>query len=239
MFDVIPIDFSKWSGQAGTGGGRGTFGLAFTMGAIAALLAGACVAPVVIQVVLFSSTLYAGGTSMALALPFFLGVGMALPWPLAGAGIAALPKPGPWMVRVKQVMGVVILATAVYYGYVAYGIFDNRNVDASAVSGSVKAKLSEGWTDSLTEGLATAEREGKPVLLDFWATWCKNCLTMDTTTFANADVKTALDGYVKIKIQAEDMDAEPAKSLLARFNAIGLPTYVVLGPSTSATTAGR
>jgi len=229
MFDVIPIDFSKWSGQAGTGGGRGTFGLAFTMGAIAALLAGACVAPVVIQVVLFSSTLYAGGTTLALALPFFLGVGMALPWPLAGAGIAALPKPGPWMVRVKQVMGVVILATAVYYGYIAYGIFDNRNVDASAVSGSVKAKLAEGWTDSLADGLATAERDGKPVLLDFWATWCKNCLTMDTTTFANADVKTALDGYVKIKIQAEDMDAEPAKSLLGRFNAIGLPTYVVLG----------
>ncbi|MEO7132738.1 MAG: cytochrome c biogenesis protein CcdA, partial [Vicinamibacterales bacterium] len=73
MFDVIPIDFSKWSGQVGTGGGRGTFGLAFTMGAIAALLAGACVAPVVIQVVLFSSSLYAGGTTLALSLPFFLG----------------------------------------------------------------------------------------------------------------------------------------------------------------------
>jgi len=231
MFDVIPIDFSKWSARAGTGGGRGTFGLAFAMGAIAALLAGACVAPVVIQVVLFSSSLYAGGTSMALALPFFLGIGMALPWPLAGAGIASLPKPGAWMLRVKQAMGVMILATAVYYGYVAYGIFDNRNVDASAVTGSVKAKLAEGWTDSLAGGLAAAERDGKPVLIDFWATWCKNCLTMDTTTFANPDVKTALDGYVKIKIQiqAEDMDAEPAKSLLARYNAIGLPTYVMLG----------
>ncbi len=234
MFDVIPIDFSKWSGQAGTGGGRGTFGLAFTMGAIAALLAGACVAPVVIQVVLFSSSLYAGGTSMALALPFFLGLGMALPWPLAGAGIAALPKPGPWMVRVKQVMGVVILGTAVYYGYLAYGIFDNRNVDASAVSGSVKEKLAEGWTDSLAEGLAVSARDGKPVLIDFWATWCKNCLTMDKTTFANTDVKAALDGYVKIKVQAEDMDAEPAASLLARFKAVGLPTYVILGPPAAA-----
>ena len=37
--------------------------LAFTMGAVAALLAGACVAPVVIQVVLFASNLYATGTS--------------------------------------------------------------------------------------------------------------------------------------------------------------------------------
>ncbi len=231
MFDVIPIDFSKWSGQAGTSGGRGTFGLAFTMGAIAALLAGACVAPVVIQVVLFSSSMYAGGSTLALSLPFFLGVGMALPWPLAGAGISALPKPGAWMVRVKQVMGVVILGTAVYYGYLAYGIFDNRNVDAGAVSGSVQEKLAAGWTDSMADGLAQAEREQKPVLLDFWATWCKNCLTMDKTTFDNAEVKAALEGYVKIKVQAEDPDAEPAKSLMSRFNAVGLPTYVVLGPS--------
>ena len=51
-------------------------------------------------------------TPVALALPFLLGVGMAMPWPIAGAGIAALPKPGAWMVRVKQVFGVIILATA-------------------------------------------------------------------------------------------------------------------------------
>ena len=228
MFDVIPIDFSKWSGQTGTGGARGTFGLAFTMGAIAALLAGACVAPVVIQVVLFSSSMYAGGSSLALALPFFLGVGMALPWPLAGAGIAALPKPGAWMVRVKQVMGVVILGTAVYYGYLSYALFDNRNVEASAVSGSVQEKLAAGWTASLAEGLARAERTQQPVLLDFWATWCKNCLTMDKTTFENAEVKAALDRYVKIKVQAEDPDAEPVKSMMARFDAVGLPTYVIL-----------
>ena len=46
-----------------------------------------------------------------------LGIGMAIPWPIAGAGIAALPKPGMWMVRVKQAFGVFILATAAYYGY--------------------------------------------------------------------------------------------------------------------------
>ena len=47
------------------------------MGAVAALLAGACVAPVIIQVVLFASNLYSTGTTVALALPFFLGIGMA------------------------------------------------------------------------------------------------------------------------------------------------------------------
>ena len=146
------------------------------MGAVAALLAGACVAPVVIQVVLFSSNLYATGTTIALALPFFLGIGMAIPWPIAGAGLAALPKPGAWMVRVKQVFGVFILATAAYYGYQAYALFANRWVDPTAVASSVEEKLKEGWHSSLAAGLAAAEREQKPVLIDMWATWCKNCL---------------------------------------------------------------
>ncbi len=237
MFDVILIDFSTLARGPDTQGKRGSLPLAFTMGAVAALLAGACVAPVVIQVILFSSSLYAGGTTIALALPFVLGLGMALPWPLAGAGMAWLPKPGAWMVRVKQVMGLLILATAVYYGYLAWTLFENRRVDPGAVSRSVQDKLQEGWTSSLAAGLAQAEREQKPVLIDFWATWCKNCLTMDATTFEDADVKAALDRFVKVKVQAEDPDAEPAKSLLSRFKAVGLPTYVILRPGATAAPA--
>jgi thioredoxin:protein disulfide reductase len=232
MFDVLLIDFSKYSNNIGTGGGRGTFALAFTMGAVAALLAGACVAPVVIQVVLFSSNLYATGTKLALALPFCLGLGMAIPWPVAGAGLAALPKPGMWMVRVKQAFGVFILATAAYYGYEAYSIFSNRWVDPSSVTASVQEQLKAGWHASLAEGLETAQRENKPVLIDMWATWCKNCLTMDKTTLASGDVQRALDSYVKIKYQAEDPDAEPARSVLQRLSSPGLPAYAILKPKT-------
>jgi thioredoxin:protein disulfide reductase len=234
MFDVITIDFSRYSAGVGTGAARGSLVLAFSMGAVAALLAGACVAPVVIQVVLFSSNLYAQGTAIALALPFLLGVGMAVPWPIAGAGMAALPKPGRWMVRVKQVFGVIILVTAAYYAYQAYALFANRWVDPTAVASSVEAKLKEGWHASLAEGLAAAEREQKPVLIDMWATWCKNCLTMDSTTFKDPAVMNALDGYVKIKFQAEEPDEHPARALMQRFDAVGLPTYIILRPGSAA-----
>jgi thiol:disulfide interchange protein DsbD len=232
MFDVLFIDFSSYSNRFQSGANRGSVALAFTMGAVAALLAGACVAPVVIQVVLFSSNLYATGTKLALALPFCLGAGMAIPWPIAGAGLAALPKPGAWMVRVKQVFGVFILATAVYYGYEAYSIFANRWVDPAAVASSVEEQVKTGWHASLAEGLDTAAREQKPVLIDMWATWCKNCLTMDKTTLKNADVQAALKDYVKIKFQAEDPDKQPAKAVMQKFDAVGLPTYVILRPST-------
>jgi len=155
---------------------------------------------------------------------------MALPWPFVGAGIAALPKPGAWMVRVKQAFGVFILATAAYYGYEAYALFSNRWVDPAAVKASVEAQVKAGWHASLAEGLDIARREQKPVLLDIWATWCKNCLTMDRTTFENEAVKSALSGYVKIKFQAEDLDQQPARALMQKFDAVGLPTYVILRP---------
>jgi len=228
MFDVINIDFSRYSSSLKGAGSQGSMGLAFTMGGVAALLAGACVAPVVIQVVLFSSNLYAAGTPAALALPFVLGVGMAIPWPIAGAGIAALPKPGAWMTRIKQAFGVIILGTAVFYGYEAYTLFANRWVDGSEVSSSVQEKLKAGWQPSLVEGLAIAKRENKPVLIDMWATWCKNCLVMDKTTLEDPAVNSALSNYVKIKFQAEDPDDPRVAKVMKYMKTSGLPTYVIM-----------
>jgi thiol:disulfide interchange protein DsbD len=231
MFDVLVIDFSRFSSAFQPDSSKqGSVALAFTMGGVAALLAGACVAPVVIQVVLFASDMYAGGNRVALALPFALGLGMAIPWPIAGAGMAALPKPGMWMVRVKQAFGVMILAMAVYYGYLAYTLFDNRRVGQGEVSSSVAEMLKSGWHSSLAAGLAEAERDGKPVLLDLWATWCKNCLTMDKTTLKAESVTKALSEYVKIKVQAEDLDAPATAELMKRLGAVGLPAYAILRP---------
>ncbi len=229
MFDVLSIDFSSLQNRLTVGGsGGGSFLVAFGMGGVAALLAGACVAPVVIQVIVFSSNMYATGTTAALVLPFVLGVGMALPWPIAGAGLTFLPKPGPWMVRVKQAFGVFILGTAVYYGYLSYGLFSQRWVDPEEVATSVQELLDEGWYASLGQGLQAAQADGKMVLVDVWATWCKNCLTMDRTTLKDPAVEAALDDYVKVKFQAEDLSVSPASEVMERFESFGLPTYAIL-----------
>jgi cytochrome c biogenesis protein CcdA len=225
MFDVFTVDLSRWSGQARIEGrSRGSIALAFFMGGVAALLAGACVAPVVIQVVALSSRLYSDGSRLALALPLILGVGMGLPWPFAGAGLASLPKPGAWMVRVKQGLGVCILISAVYYGYEAFTLARPQAITREVVA--------DGWYQSLDDGLAAAEREGKPVFLDVWATWCKNCVVMDRTTFKDRMVREALEGYVKVRFQAEDLERPDVSALLDRLDSVGLPTYAVLRPMT-------
>jgi cytochrome c biogenesis protein CcdA/thiol-disulfide isomerase/thioredoxin len=235
MFDVVSLDFSRFSSRIRfSEASRGTVLLAFGMGAVAALLAGACVAPVVVQVVVFASDLYARGDAAALALPFVLGLGMALPWPIAGAGLAALPKPGPWMVRVKQAMGVFILATAAYYAWIGYGIISSRWVDPLDVKAGVEEQLKAGWHASLADGLRKAERDNTLVLVDFWASWCKNCLVMDKTVLKDPDVLTKLGAYTKIKFQAEDLTSSPARELMQRVGGVGLPTYVILRPAASA-----
>lgn len=231
MFEVFFLDLSRYSSRLTLSSARGSMALAVTMGGVAALLAGACVAPVVVQVVVFSSGLYASGVKAALALPFVLGLGMAAPWPLAGAGLAALPRPGAWMVRVKQVFGVAILALAAFYAHSAFRLFVDRGQATAAFASS---PTSDGWHTSLDEALADAERQHRPVFVDLWATWCKNCLAMDQTTFAEARVKAALAGYVTVKVQAEDPDDPATRGVMQRFGAIGLPTYVVLEPAPTA-----
>jgi thiol:disulfide interchange protein len=231
MFDVIIIDFTKYQ-QAAAGGQarKGTFFAAMFIGAIMALLAGACVAPVVIQVLIVSASLYAGGQTLALCLPFVLGIGMALPWPFAGAGLSFLPKPGAWMTRVKYVFGVLILGFAVYYGYTAYGLFKAGAEAGYAAEAEVEAASHAGWLTSLPEALTESERTGKPVFIDFWATWCKNCIAMDKTTFKAEQVVAALGEYVRLKFQAEQPSAPGTQEVLAYFGVRGLPSYVVLTP---------
>jgi len=229
MFDVFNIDFSRFQDRFVSGSSqRSSFLVAFGMGSVAALLAGACVAPVVIQVIVFSSNLYGTGTTLALVLPFVLGIGMAIPWPIAGAGLTLMPKPGPWMVRVKQAFGVFIVGTAIYYGSLSYELFAQRWVDPTQVADSVQELIEDGWYPSLGQGLTAAESEDRLILVDIWATWCKNCLTMDQTTLKDPSVQEALNNYVKVKFQAEDLGISPAREVMERFEAIGLPAYAIL-----------
>lgn len=227
MFDVFMIDFTKYQAKIGPKRNQtGSYIVAFSMGIVAALLAGACVAPVIISTIVYAQSLYSEGIIYALLLPFFVGIGMALPWPFAGAGLSFLPKPGKWMTRVKYAMGIVILVFAAYYGHLSYSLYTKESAPAVTTASSEHGD----WIPSLEAGLAKAKEEGKPVILDFWATWCKNCLTMDATTFQDPKVSERLDGYVKIKVQAEDPSNPETKSLMEHFGVLGLPTYVILTP---------
>lgn len=223
MFDVFHIDFSKYQAKLGAGKNRGPFLTAFIFGGVAALLAGACVAPVVISVLVIATNFYQAGNQAALLLPFVLGLGMALPWPFAGGGMSFLPKPGRWMNRIKIGFGVIIMVAAAYYGYLGVKLIPRDVSDAV-----VAAKGDAFWLHDPAEAVALAEETGRLLFVDFWATWCKNCIAMDRTTFQDESVREALGDYVRLKYQAEN-PADPAtKRVLDQLGVKGLPSYVIL-----------
>jgi len=197
------IDFSK---------SRAKFrGGAFLMGMLAAVLAGACVAPILIAVLLLTARLFAAGNMFALGLPFVLGLGMALPWPFVGAGLAILPKPGAWMKWVNRGFALVVLCLAGYYGALAAGGFSSSGRSVASVRPS--------------DFPAVLEKSKRPVLVDCWATWCKNCTAMEAGTLDNPKVREAMKKFAVVRLQSEDINE--LRKLSGFEGVMGLPAFVI------------
>jgi len=108
----LPIRVNRWF-QAAGGELKGQAG-AFAEGAFATVLATPCTAPVVGTAVGFALTRGFGD----IVLVFLgLGLGMAAPWLLVAIRpglLAMLPRPGPWMGRLKLVLALMLLGTAIW-----------------------------------------------------------------------------------------------------------------------------
>jgi thiol:disulfide interchange protein DsbD len=76
----------------------------------------------------------------------------------------------------------------------------------------------------LKDALARAQREHKPVVLDFRAEWCLPCQRMLRESFADPRVTALLERCVLVKI---DTDRYP--ELARRFGVSGLPDIRFLG----------
>lgn len=234
LFDVWAVDLSRFQ-RVGSPARKGSFGAAAGIGAVSALLAGACVAPVLISTLMLSATLYRSGRWAGVLLPFVLGLGMALPWPFAGAGLTFLPKPGAWMRHVKQGFGVLVVLFALHYARLAYEGFAGGGSEPvppeapSAPSAAADAGVIP-WRHDLGAALAESKRTGRPVLVDLWATWCTACAKMDRSTLRDPQVVAALGDFIPLKVQCERPKEPATAALMKALDALGLPTYVVLQP---------
>ena len=214
MVGVVSIDGRKWWVRRGGG--------AFMMGALSALLAGACVAPMLIGVLLWTATLSARGEVWALSLPFIFGLGMGLPWPFVGAGLSILPRPGAWMKIVNRLFAVVLFGFALWYlrlAWIGFGWGAREGGDESIEESGVIAA-----TPATFEGVAS--KLPRPILVDCWASWCKNCEAMERTTLRSRRVQEALKGFSVIKLQAEKI--EELRALRGFEGVMGLPAYIIL-----------
>ena len=217
--EVFFIDFSRFRPRPKVGAPaaakRGLLG-PFLLGAGTAVLAGACVAPILLATLVLTAKWFAAGRVWAVALPFVLGAGMGLPWPFITAGMSVLPKPGAWMRWVNRVFAVVLFGFAVWYGWLAWGGFTAR---AEAVP---------------VQDAAAETDPTRPTLVIVGAPWCKNCTAMEKTTLKEPPVVEALAKFnVKhIEINTfEDLKKHPELAGLG-IDKTGVPAYVVDRKST-------
>ena len=221
MSEVFFIDFTKYRSRV-TGGGNKIRGLGgvFLLGVGAAVLAGACVEPILLATLVLTAKWCAAGKTWAVVLPFILGVGMGLPWPFAAAGLSVLPKPGAWMRWVNRIFALVLFGMAVWYGRLAWAGFRGPAAETAA---DHLAATPETWEAVF----AGAQAKGRPVFVDVWASWCKNCLAMERTTFRAPEVVRALAPFTVVRLQAEDPAAFQKLKDFAGLGIKGFPAFVI------------
>lgn len=79
------------------------------------------------------------------------------------------------------------------------------------------------WRGSLDAAKEEAQRSGKPILVDFFATWCGPCKLMDKQTWANADVIKETQRWITVRL-----DVDQNKQLAGQYRVQAIPTLFLL-----------
>jgi thioredoxin:protein disulfide reductase len=111
LYEIRPPQFlmKRGGAQAGAGG-------ALAMGAMVGVVAAPCIGPVILALLTFVAA--SQDAALGFVLFFVMSLGLGLPYLFLAAfsgGIARLPRAGMWMVEVKKIFGVVLLAMAAYF----------------------------------------------------------------------------------------------------------------------------
>jgi thioredoxin len=86
-----------------------------------------------------------------------------------------------------------------------------------------EARASIKWYNTIQPALAKAKETGKPIMIDFYATWCVPCKMLDASTYRNANVVTESENWVMVRI-----DVDQNQELAAQYGVESVPTIVLL-----------
>ena len=85
------------------------------------------------------------------------------------------------------------------------------------------------WHPYSEQLLADAQEQNKPVIIDFYATWCAPCRELDATVFHHPDVvKLSLKDYLLVKVDLTKQSDRKYDKLLEKYDVKGVPTVVFI-----------
>lgn len=112
---------------------------------------------------------------------------------------------------------------------VPFGKF--ATITAGAPAGAaVTGELFHRYTqlEDIEKGMARARQQGKPVILDYYADWCTDCLRMEATTFKDPRVRAALARFELLQADVTDNN-DAAKAVKKKFSVLGPPALLIFG----------
>ncbi|HEX5371664.1 MAG TPA: protein-disulfide reductase DsbD [Aquabacterium sp.] len=223
----LPVGVQSWLGHHTQGLPGGRFVSVFVMGAVSALIVSPCVSAPLAGALLYisqSRDVVLGGAAL-----YAMAWGMSVPLLLVGLSAGSLlPKAGPWMTAVKGLFGVLMLGMAVWVARPAWPVLVAAVQGQSVSPAGHQSVLPFQRVRSVTEleaAVREAARQGRPVMLDFYADWCVSCLEMERETFTDTNVRARLAQAVLLQADVTANNADD-RALLARFKLFGPPGII-------------
>lgn len=127
------------------GGGRvGALG-ALLMGLTMGIVAAPCIGPFIVALLVFVSA--SGDPVLGFLMFFVMALGLGVPFLVLGTfsgALSALPRSGAWMIYAKKVMGIAMLAVALYF---LQPFLTDRQVGMAALVFALGSGLYLGWLE--------------------------------------------------------------------------------------------
>lgn len=191
-------------------------------GMLAVAVASPCTAPFMGVALGTALTLPAAA---ALAVFATLGLGLALPFGLLSAfphALRWLPRPGRWMLHLRRVLALPLLATVLWLLWVLWQLLAPMHPTANDTNAQ------GAWQTWSAEREALALASGQPVFVDYTAAWCITCQVNERTTLNQSTVQQAFRQRGVLLLRADWTRQDPAiTQALHALGRSGVPVYVL------------
>ena len=204
---------------------------ALASGVLAVVAASPCTAPFMGAALGFAITQPA---VVGLSVFAVLGLGMALPYVLLvlmPGWRARLPRPGAWMLRLRQVLALPMLLTVAWLLWVLAqqtGWIGDGAADTHRPAASTGADASA-WQPYDEAVIASELAAGRRVFVDFTAAWCVSCQVNERLVL-NTDATQQAFKRASVMLMRADWTRRDARitAALARLGRNGVPVYALL-----------